>query len=104
VPWRSQGAPEFIVVLVLGALVGAAMGLTMGTLVPPNRISIAFSLVLTPLLFTGCSQYPWPTLDNLRWFQVVTAFNPLTTSARACAARSSRTSTTSGHGCAWSPC
>jgi ABC-2 type transport system permease protein len=78
VPWRSQGAPEFVVILVLGALVGAAMGLTMGTLVPPNRISIAFSLVLTPLLFTGCSQYPWPTLDRLRWFQVVTAFNPLT--------------------------
>jgi ABC-2 type transport system permease protein len=78
VPWRSQGAPEFIVILVLGALVGAAMGLTMGTLVPPNRITIAFSLVLTPLLFTGCSQYPWPTLDRLRWFQVVTAFNPLT--------------------------
>jgi ABC-2 type transport system permease protein len=78
VPWRSQGAPEFAVILVLGALVGSAMGLTMGTLVPPNRISIAFSLVLTPLLFTGCSQYPWPTLDRLRWFQVVTAFNPLT--------------------------
>jgi ABC-2 type transport system permease protein len=78
VPWHSQGAPEFVVILVLGALVGAAMGLTMGTLVPPNRISIAFSLVLTPLLFTGCSQYPWPTLDRLRWFQVVTAFNPLT--------------------------
>jgi ABC-2 type transport system permease protein len=78
VPWRAAGAPEFIVVLVLGSLVGAAMGLTMGTLVPPNRISIAFSLVLTPLLFTGCSQYPWPTLDQLRWFQVVTAFNPLT--------------------------
>jgi ABC-2 type transport system permease protein len=34
--------------------------------------------VLTPLLFTGCSQYPWPSLARLRWFQVVTAFNPLT--------------------------
>ena len=78
VPWRAAGAPEFVVVLILGALAGAAMGLTMGTLVPPNRISIAFSLVLTPLLFTGCSQYPWPTLDSLRWFQIVTLFNPLT--------------------------
>jgi ABC-2 type transport system permease protein len=78
VPWRAAGAPEFCVILILGALVGAAMGLTMGTLVPPNRISIAFSLVLTPLLFTGCSQYPWPTLDSLRWFQIVTLFNPLT--------------------------
>jgi ABC-2 type transport system permease protein len=78
VPWRSAGAPQFAVIVVLGTLVGAAMGLTMGTLVPPNRISIAFSLVLTPLLFTGCSQYPWPTLDRLRWFQVITMFNPMT--------------------------
>jgi hypothetical protein len=38
----------------------------------------AFSLVFTPLLFTGCSQYPWPSLDRLRWFQVVTAANPMT--------------------------
>lgn len=78
VPWRAGGAPEFVVIVLLGTLVGAAMGLTMGTLVPPSRISIAFSLVLTPLLFTGASQYPWPTLDRLRWFQVVTTLNPLT--------------------------
>jgi len=78
VPWRASGAPLFAVIVLLGTLVGAAMGLTMGTLVPPNRISIAFSLVLTPLLFTGCSQYPWPTLDSLRWFQIVTVFNPMT--------------------------
>jgi len=78
VPWRAAGAPEFVVILILGVLAGSAMGLTMGTLVPPNRISVAFSLVLTLLLFTGCSQYPWPTLDSLRWFQIVTLFNPLT--------------------------
>jgi ABC-2 type transport system permease protein len=35
-------------------------------------------LILTPLLFTGASQYPWTSLDQLRWFQVVTACNPLT--------------------------
>jgi ABC-2 type transport system permease protein len=35
-------------------------------------------LILTPLLFTGASQYPWASLDRLRWFQVVTACNPLT--------------------------
>ncbi|MGZ6030077.1 MAG: ABC transporter permease, partial [Myxococcaceae bacterium] len=78
VPWRTSGAPLFAAVLVLGALIGAAMGLTLGTLVQPNRINIMFALVLTPLLFTGCSQYPWPSLSRLRWFQVVTAFNPLT--------------------------
>ena len=31
-----------------------------------------FALVLTPLLFTGASQYPWASLDHLRWFQLVT--------------------------------
>jgi ABC-2 type transport system permease protein len=54
------------------------MGLLMGTSVTANRINMVFSLVFTPLLFTGSSQYPWPSLDHMRWFQVVTALNPLT--------------------------
>jgi ABC-2 type transport system permease protein len=37
-----------------------------------------FALVLTPLLFTGAAMYPWAALDSLRWFQIVTLFNPLT--------------------------
>lgn len=78
IPWRWSAAPLFIAVVVLGALVGSTLGLVLGTLVPPNRINIMFALALTPILFTGASQYPWPSLDKLRWFQVVTAFNPLT--------------------------
>ncbi len=68
----------FAAVLVGGSLAGAAMGLVLGTAVPPNRISVAFAIVLTPLIFTGASFYPWSALDSLRWFQVVTLFNPLT--------------------------
>jgi ABC-2 type transport system permease protein len=34
--------------------------------------------VLTPLLFTGATFYPWAALGSLKWFQVVTLFNPLT--------------------------
>jgi ABC-2 type transport system permease protein len=78
IPWRWSGFPLFLAGLVLGALVGAGFGLLMGTLVQPQRITLLFSLVFTPLLFTGCSQYPWPSLDRLRWFQVVTAANPMT--------------------------
>lgn len=78
VPWRSEGLPLVVAVLVLGALSGAAVGLVLGTSVTANRINVVFALVLTPLLFTGCSQYPWRSLESLRWFQVVTAFNPLT--------------------------
>ena len=78
IPWRWSGVPLFVAGLVLGALVGAGFGLLMGTLVQPQRINLLFSLVFTPLLFTGCSQYPWPSLARLRWFQVVTAANPMT--------------------------
>jgi len=78
IPWRWDGFPLFLAGLVLGALVGAGFGLLLGTLVQPQRINLLFSLVFTPLLFTGCSQYPWPSLARLRWFQVVTAANPMT--------------------------
>ena len=76
IPWRWSGVPLLVLALVLGSLLGAGLGLVLGTLVVPNRINIVFSLVFTPLLFTGCSQYPWPSLSRLRWFQVVTACQP----------------------------
>jgi len=78
IPWRWDGFPLFLGGLFLGTLVGAGFGLVLGTSVPPARINLLFSLVFTPLLFTGCSQYPWPSLARLRWFQVVTAANPMT--------------------------
>ena len=63
---------------VLAALIGSSLGLTLGTLVDARQISIMFALVLTPLLFTGCVQYPWALLDRLKWFQVVTLINLMT--------------------------
>jgi ABC-2 type transport system permease protein len=78
IPWRASTGPAVVAMIVLGALLGAAMGLILGTYVPPNRISVTLTLVLTPLIFTGSSQYPWPSLGHIRWFQVVSALNPMT--------------------------
>jgi ABC-2 type transport system permease protein len=77
-PWHPAGLPLLLVVVLLGAWVGAGIGITLGTLITPAKISIMFGLVLTPLMFTGATQYPWPLLSSMRWFQVVTAINPLT--------------------------
>ena len=48
-----------MLVLIVGSIAGAAMGLVLGTAVPPNRISVAFAIMLTPLIFTGAAFYPW---------------------------------------------
>ena len=70
--------PAFVAVMLAGSIAGAAVGLVLGTAVPPNRINIAFAVVLTPLIFTGATFYPWAALGSLKWFQIVTLFNPLT--------------------------
>ena len=77
-PVGWSDVPVLFVFLVLGSLVGACVGMTIGTFVTPNRINVVFAVVLTPLLFTGSTQFPWQSLDSLRWFQVVCAINPLT--------------------------
>ena len=77
-PVEWSDLPVLTAFLVLGSLVGAVMGMTLGTFVKPNRINVVFAVVLTPLLFTGSTQFPWQSLDSLRWFQVVCALNPLT--------------------------
>jgi ABC-2 type transport system permease protein len=64
--------------IVVVACMGASFGLVMGTVIKPEQISMMFTLIFTPLLFTGCTYYPWAALNNIRWFQVFTLFNPLT--------------------------
>jgi ABC-2 type transport system permease protein len=78
VPYRAAGLDLLVSVVLVGSLVGACIGMTIGTFVPPTKINIAVALIFTPLLFTGATQYPWPSLAHLRWFQVVTAANPIT--------------------------
>ena len=67
-----------LMISVFGALSGAAVGLTLGTMVPPTKVGLVLPLVLPPLLFTGCVYYPWAQLHILRWYQIVTLFSPLT--------------------------
>jgi ABC-2 type transport system permease protein len=64
--------------LILTAFAGASLGLTLGTLIQAEHIGLMFSLIFTPLIFLGCTYYPWGTLDSIRWFQILTLLNPLT--------------------------
>jgi ABC-2 type transport system permease protein len=78
---RTDAVGPLIGLLMLTAMLGASLGLLLGTLVPLTRLPLLFSLVVTPLLFTGCTYYPWAALGGVRWFQVLTLLNPLTYAA-----------------------
>ncbi len=67
-----------LVLAVLIAFTGAALGLVLGTVTPAWQIQFTYSLIITPLIFTGCTYYPWASLNAIKWFQVITLFNPLT--------------------------
>jgi len=64
-----------VAMLLAGSIAGAATGLVMGTSVPVQKINVVFAVVLTPLIFTGATFYPWQALDQLRWFQILTLVN-----------------------------
>jgi ABC-2 type transport system permease protein len=75
---RTDQLGVLIGLLILIAFVGASFGVLLGTVAPVQQIPLLFALVLTPLIFTGCVFYPWSALENIKWFQTATLFNPLT--------------------------
>jgi ABC-2 type transport system permease protein len=64
-------------ILPLGALVGSALGLMLGTVISPRRISYLFALLLLPLTLLGCVYYPWIALHAIPWLQVAVLANPV---------------------------
>jgi ABC-2 type transport system permease protein len=77
-PWNPAGLPLLVAMVLLGAWTGGGIGMTLAMSMPTNRINVAFSLIVTPLIFTGCVQYPWRALHTMPWFQTVTTLNPMT--------------------------
>jgi ABC-2 type transport system permease protein len=75
---RDDRIAILIGLMVLAAVAGASLGLTIGTVIKPEQVGLMFALIFAPLIFTGCTYYPWAALANIKWFQIVTLFNPLT--------------------------
>jgi ABC-2 type transport system permease protein len=78
---RTDAIGLLVGLIILSAFAGAALGLAIGTAVKPEQIGLLNALIILPLIFTGCIYFSWSALSSIRWFQVVTLFNPLTYSA-----------------------
>lgn len=67
----------FAAVAVLVALFSATGGLALGCSMQQTHIGLMFSLIVAPMIFFGCTYYPWSALENFPFMQKVVLVNPL---------------------------
>jgi ABC-2 type transport system permease protein len=64
-------------VALLVALFSATGGLALGCSVEQTHIGLMFSLVVAPMIFFGCTYYPWSALQKFPILQKAVLVNPL---------------------------
>ena len=67
----------FAGITLLVAFLSACGGLALGCSIDQTKIGLMFSLVLTPMIFFGCTYYPWSALANFPILQKIVLVNPL---------------------------
>ena len=67
---------ELLVLSILVASLAAAIGLTLGCSLGQQQIGIMFSLIVGPMIFFGCTYYPWSALASFPILQKVVLLNP----------------------------
>jgi ABC-2 type transport system permease protein len=67
----------FAGITLLVALFSACGGLALGCSVNQTQIGLMFGMVLTPMIFFGCTYYPWSALASFPILQKAVLINPL---------------------------
>src|SRR5436305_8741182 len=68
---------EFAVVMLLVAAFSATGGLALGCTMNQQHIGLMFSMIITPMIFFGCTYYPWSALNTFPILQKIVLINPL---------------------------
>ncbi|MBV9773950.1 MAG: ABC transporter permease [Gemmatimonadetes bacterium] len=66
-----------LAVAVLGSAAFSSLGLLLGTGIDPRQIGLMFSVIVTPMIFFGCTYYPWRGLDAVPVVKYLVLVNPL---------------------------
>lgn len=69
--------PHLIAIGLIAPLVGASLGLALGTIVTPKQVPMMFSIVILPVTFLGATYFPWTQLDAIPWLKWLVLVNPL---------------------------
>jgi ABC-2 type transport system permease protein len=74
---RIANPLEFIAIVVLVAGFSACGGLALGCSINQQHIGLMFGMVITPMIFFGCTYYPWNALEKFPVLQKLVLINPL---------------------------
>ncbi len=72
-----SSAVTLALITILVAAFSACGGLALGCSMKQEHIGLMFSLVLTPMIFFGCTYYPWSALNGFPILQKIVLINPL---------------------------
>ncbi|MFN2594364.1 MAG: ABC transporter permease [Actinomycetota bacterium] len=61
----------------LTTMLGASLGLAIGTRAEARQVPLVFSVIIIPITFLGATYYPWATLTPISWLKIAVLFNPL---------------------------
>jgi len=64
-------------IILLVAAFSACGGLALGCSINQQHIGLMFGMVITPMIFFGCTYYPWSALKNFPVLQKLVLINPL---------------------------
>jgi len=74
----SIGNPMmFALILLLIGAFSACGGLALGCSMNQQHIGLMFSMLITPMIFFGCTYYPWSALQGFPILQKLVLINPL---------------------------
>ena len=74
---HAKNPALFAGVVFLVAGFSACGGLALGCSVNQQHIGLMFSMVMTPMIFFGCTYYPWSALNHFPILQKLVLINPL---------------------------
>lgn len=67
----------FFLQALLVAMLSATIGLVLGCSISQQHVGLMFSMVMTPMIFFGCTYYPWIALAKFPILKRVVLINPL---------------------------
>jgi ABC-2 type transport system permease protein len=68
---------SFTLIVLLVAAFSACGGLALGCSINQQHIGLMFGMVITPMIFFGCTYYPWSALTHFPVLQKIVLINPL---------------------------